>query len=157
MGDTKSLYERCLALNLPGAASLAEHWSSPEQADLIGTYLKYYDDSSEADPIESILSGQTFSIQVGPFKSGEKPIDWLEAFIAAIESNPENLPNEGLRRFDKACADHVLFVTAPLAGPVTRTNKNGTFIIPPESYKKHMTQGELEPFLVPKDDPRLDW
>lgn len=157
MEQTKSLQERCLALDLPGVASLAEHWSSPEQANLAGTYLKYVHPDDADDLIAAATSGKSFSMQVGPFKSGERPIDWLEAFVSTVESCQNELSAERLQQFDEACQNHVAFVTAPLAGPVTQTNRDGTFIIPPESYKEDMAPEELEPFRVLAGDPRLDW
>lgn len=49
-------------------------------------------------------------------------------------------------------------IDAPPAGPVYSFSKHGTFIIPPEAYKRHMTDDELEAFRVKRDDPRLrDW
>jgi hypothetical protein len=152
-----TLQERCLALNLPGAAALAEHWSSPEQADLVGTYIKYIHPDEADDLFAQVTSGKSFSIQVGPFKSGEKPIDWLGAFISAVESFQSSPYDERLQQFDEACQTHVKFVTAPIAGPVTHTGKGGTFIIPAELYKRDMTDEELAPFRVSQGDPRLDY
>jgi hypothetical protein len=72
MNDTNplpTLQERCLALNLPGVAELVEHWSSSEQADLTGTYIKYVHPDDRGDPYSAILDGtnKSWSIQVGPF------------------------------------------------------------------------------------------
>ena len=56
---------------------------------------------------------------------------------------------------DKIALSLVEMSDAPPAGPVYSFGKDGTFIIPPEAYKRHMTAEEKEPFRVERDDLRL--
>ena len=76
-------------------------------------------------------------------------------YLAIIFSS---LSKRAAQDIEKIALSFFQAIDAPPAGPVYCYSKHGTFIIPPEAYKRHMTDDELEAFRVNRDDPRLrDW